>query len=465
MAQAKITGWGARPHLTNNQGQNQIVFAQNPIAGKPIEGAPVLDYYQYQAAQRVMPNVVGMPLERAKATLTQGGITGWGARPHPTNNQGQNQIVFAQNPIAGKPIEGAPVLDYYQYQASQRAMPNVIGQDLEQVGKMLTSFGNPVKNEFQKTPNQAQDNKIFFQNPNPGTPLPPTQTILLKAYKFETVMVTVPNVVGQGYIWAMETFVAAGLAPRRRDKETYDPKENEKVFGQGIAAGQKVPKGTVIDLIVLKLPPAEITVPNVVDIPYPEAANVLSRSLLTGVMVQTAEKTNDPQKNGKVFKQNPEAGRKVAKHTVVHLLLYHYESSNKVKVPNVVGMLAPNAFLTIKAAGLHEYWDAPVQSPGDKNQTGKIISQDPQPGQQVEKGSRVKVIIWIFPLKQPNVLGLPISEAERLARAGGFDNITVRYNKNTNKSLNGIVCGAEYPVDWLHINRRANFTVWKYEGP
>jgi beta-lactam-binding protein with PASTA domain len=359
-----------------------------------------------------------------------------------------------------------PLIGSAQSSPPPMKMPSVVGQNLEEAAKFLSSKGYIVKYDLAKTDNQGLNNKIFAQNPNPGTPLPPTQTILLKAYKYESNMVVIPNVVGKSYIQAMEIFLGSGLAPKRRDKETYDPQENEKVFAQGIAAGQKVPKGTAVELIVYKLPPADITVPNVVGRSYPEAATILSRSLLTGEMVQTAEKTNDPQKNGKVFKQNPEAGKKVAKHTVVHLLLYYYESANKVKVPNVTGMLYAEACNVLSAAGVTCRFYDKKESPGDKNQTSKVIAQNPQPNQQIEKGSYVDLTLWIVELKQPKlVFGMKISEMERLAREGGFDDIQYVYHPTKKKSDDGLVMGCAYPVDTFHLKRKAQFDVLKYDGP
>lgn len=67
------------------------------------------------AAQKIIPNVVGMTLDQAKKALAEAGVTSieyYSRRP--TNDNSQDQKVYAQTPAPGQPIAGMVVLEYYR---------------------------------------------------------------------------------------------------------------------------------------------------------------------------------------------------------------------------------------------------------------------------------------------------------------------------------------------------------------
>jgi beta-lactam-binding protein with PASTA domain len=125
------------------------------------------------AAQKTMPNVVGMSLDQAKTALAEaGGVTSIEYySPRPTNDNSQDQKVIAQTPAPGQPITGMVVLGYYQFQGY---IPNVEGMTLNQAKSVLIQSGVP-GNMINITPiptnTPSLDQKVFAQTPAPGQPI------------------------------------------------------------------------------------------------------------------------------------------------------------------------------------------------------------------------------------------------------------------------------------------------------
>jgi len=228
--------------------------------------------------------------------------------------------------------------------AANRSMPNVIGQNLDEAGKFLTSLGNIVKYEFEKTTNQVQDKKVFYQNPNPGSVLLPTQTILLKAYKFEIVMVTVPNVVKMSIPDAAVKLYASGLNPQTVNSEfTKDPNLHSKVSAQNPQAGQQVAKGSAVKLTLFVFQDDLVTVPNMAGLSPAKASDLVIGNLQVrwgGTMGP------DVYKNGKIASHNPPAGTRVKKNSEVQITL------QKVTFPNVIGLSLDAALQKLRSVGL-----------------------------------------------------------------------------------------------------------------
>jgi beta-lactam-binding protein with PASTA domain len=307
--------------------------------------------------------------------------------------------------------------------SAEVVVPNVIGMDLNKAAQELQKAGlKPGNIAYVNAPKQELNNKVAGQIPGVGAKLSSPQPVNLTVYRLQVESVTIPNVVGMGYIQALQTFNAAGLASRRRDKETNDSRENEKVFGQGIAAGQKVPKGTVIDLIVHKFATPPVTVPDVAKMSLGEAQVKLLESGLTTQAVPQATPTSDPKLNGKVSSQNPQAGNRVPKGSVVKLTLFVSQvvqpPSATVAVPEVIRMSIPEATAKLSAAGLKPEVVPPQTTTSDPNLNSKISYQNPRSGTQVPRGSVIKCNLFVYlpddMVTVPSFVGLSPAKASDL---------------------------------------------------
>jgi hypothetical protein len=87
---------------------------------------------QNKPAQKIMPNVVGMSLEKADAELRKIGIVRYSLQATvTTQDPRENKRVRAQSPEPGKPL-GPVVLDCYRYVQTIAPDPSVSQSPLEQ---------------------------------------------------------------------------------------------------------------------------------------------------------------------------------------------------------------------------------------------------------------------------------------------------------------------------------------------
>jgi serine/threonine-protein kinase len=136
-------------------------------------------------------------------------------------------------------------------------------------------------------------------------------------------------------------------------------------------------------------------------------ANLIPRS-------QT-EPSTDVDK-GFVISQDPGAGDRVAKHTVVTITVS--SGPPTVVVPSVLGKNRDDAVSTLSNLGLQpRVFDVPSNKPEDT-----VIAQDPRGGKTVVKGTRVRINVSSGPaaVSVPNVIGLPFDQASRELQDAGF---------------------------------------------
>jgi eukaryotic-like serine/threonine-protein kinase len=136
-------------------------------------------------------------------------------------------------------------------------------------------------------------------------------------------------------------------------------------------------------------------------------ANLIPRS-------QT-EPSTDVEK-GFVISQDPGAGDRVAKHTIVRITVS--SGPPTVVVPSVLGKNRDDAVSTLSNLGLQpRVFDVPSNKPENT-----VIAQDPRGGKTVVKGTRVRINVSSGPaaVSVPNVIGLPFDQASRELQDAGF---------------------------------------------
>ncbi|HEX6702063.1 MAG TPA: Stk1 family PASTA domain-containing Ser/Thr kinase [Gaiellaceae bacterium] len=119
---------------------------------------------------------------------------------------------------------------------------------------------------------------------------------------------------------------------------------------------------------------------------------------------------------GFVFRQDPAPGNRIDKGNQVSIFVSTGRA--KTTVPDVRGQSAVDAAAAIAKAGLtpdvHE-----INSEKDVN---TVIAQSPKPGEQVPRGSKVRINVSKGPasIAVPPVVGLPYAQAESTLKAKGF---------------------------------------------
>jgi len=146
------------------------------------------------------------------------------------------------------------------------------------------------------------------------------------------------------------------------------------------------------------MPVEKVQVPDVVGKTQDEATNAITSAGL--VVGKVTEEYSDTVPAGKVISQSPFAGTEVDKGSVVDLVISKGKktegetpapASNKVQVPDVVGKTRADAENAITQAGLKV--GNVTEDYSDTVPAGKVISQSPSAGTEVEKGSAVDLVI------------------------------------------------------------------------
>jgi beta-lactam-binding protein with PASTA domain/predicted Ser/Thr protein kinase len=135
-----------------------------------------------------------------------------------------------------------------------------------------------------------------------------------------------------------------------------------------------------------------------------------------GLSPQVARDFSDTVEQGTVIDQSPDPGEKVAKHGNVDITVS--KGKETVNVPSVKGLSRDAAISALVNAGLDPHaFDIASSEP-----VGTVIAQDPLPGKEVEKGSKVRINVSSGPsdVTVPSVIGLTFDQATRTLRDQGF---------------------------------------------
>jgi eukaryotic-like serine/threonine-protein kinase len=139
---------------------------------------------------------------------------------------------------------------------------------------------------------------------------------------------------------------------------------------------------------------------------------------------------------GFVIRQDPSAGDRVQKHTIVTITVS--SGPPKVVVPSVLGKNRDDAVSTLSNLGLQpKVFDVPSNRPENT-----VIAQDPKGGMTVIKGTRVRINVSSGPaaVSVPNVIGLPFDQASRELQDAGF---SVARTDTTSEEAKGTVINEE----------------------
>ncbi len=152
------------------------------------------------------------------------------------------------------------------------------------------------------------------------------------------------------------------------------------VAGQDPAAGNEVPPGSQVHLVVSQ-GPKPVTVPNVVGRTYAEASESLAERHLA---VTKSEGFSDSVPAGEVIRQDPVAGEEAPRDSTVTVVVS--KGPDVVEVPDVRGEDIEDAVRRLEAAGFDVdvvgfRFDRPVKR------------QDPSPGMVVRRGETVTLYL------------------------------------------------------------------------
>ena len=250
--------------------------------------------------------------------------------------------------------------------------------------------------------------------------------------------VSVPNVVGLSQADAKSQIEAAGLEwELNPEKVASDTVDKDAVASTDPAGGAQAEKGSTVR-VTISSGPDSVTLPDNLVGMSPDDARQAVEALGLKWEVNSSKVASDTVAEGKVAQTNPSPGSKVkAGQTIT---AYLSSGSDQVEVPDLVGMSQDQARSALKAVGLELGNVTTVDSDKDKD---RIVSQDPENGSKVKKGTAIAVSISTGKAAQveiPTVVGISREDAEAQLKALG---LTVTVEEVSGSQPSGQVTAVE----------------------
>ena len=236
---------------------------------------------------------------------------------------------------------------------------------------------------------------------------------------FQSQKVTVPNITGRLYekLQDYENFeithttaynddVAAGL-----------------IISQNPEAGEQVPKGTTIRVVVSLGPSDEgVKMPDIFEWEQDEAERALQNQNMN-LQIRFTEEYSDTVKAGCVIKTVPEIGTRLTPNQAVTVVISLGREIRVGKMPELADLTEMEA----KAALVDQHLDLQIvveKIYDSEVQEGKVVRSSPEVGGEIKTGQKVTIYISKGPeLKNlPNVLECTYTEAVKLLAEEGFAN-------------------------------------------
>ena len=194
----------------------------------------------------------------------------------------------------------------------------------------------------------------------------------------------VPAVTGMNVEEATAELREAGLALGRVDSVGHSTVPAGTVFGQSPLPGQLSTEGGDVHLTVSS-GAERVAVPDVKGASLEEARQILATSGF-GVTVDTID---SDRPSGEVLSQQPGSGQRVTPPLEVALTVS--EGPPMVTMPDLVDLTEEEAIDALDDAGL-ELIEVEEQFRFGQDQ-GRVLSQDPPAGEEVEQGSGVRIVV------------------------------------------------------------------------
>ncbi|MBA2384039.1 MAG: Stk1 family PASTA domain-containing Ser/Thr kinase [Actinobacteria bacterium] len=233
---------------------------------------------------------------------------------------------------------------------------------------------------------------VIEQDPQPGERIERGNfvTIRVSTGKPKT---RVPNVVGQRRDDAVGELVDAELEVRVFEVNSLE--DVGIVLAQSPKAGTELVEGSTVRINVSK-GPKPVAVPNVVGSPYESAESAI---LGVGFAVDREDVDDSSEPAGIVVGQVPAAGTQHPKGSVVTLQVSTGPATSQV--PDVTSQTEADARGQLEASGFEVQVVEEIVE--DESLDGRVLSQNPEGGTELEQGSTVVIVVGRFeaPPEQP----------------------------------------------------------------
>ncbi len=240
----------------------------------------------------------------------------------------------------------------------------------------------------------------------------------------------VPDLTGKTTDEAQLLISEAGFTLGEVKPEFSKEVEAGLVIDQSPVPGAPAEEGSAISFVVSK-GPRQVEVPEVVGLKEDEAIQAIEDAGF--VAKGLADQPSSKVPIGSVMKQSPAAGEMVDEGSQIEYVVSR--GVETVAVPNVVGKKRSTAESTLKDAGFKVKVSEEYSESVDK---GLVISQNPNRGIEVAKGSTVSIVVSKGPerIAVPDVIGKTEADAKAaLDNAGLKAKVTYELHSNSGTVL------------------------------
>ncbi|MFE6620636.1 Stk1 family PASTA domain-containing Ser/Thr kinase [Streptomyces sp. NPDC057740] len=294
-------------------------------------------------------------------------------------------VVAAVLVLVGAVLIGKWIFDGEGVANDTTSVPDFVSNTEPEARQAATNA--ELKVEFTQKPCEDQvKGKVCTQDKQPGEKVK-KQSVINLVISTGAPKVTVPSVIGLSQEDAESKLKSDDyeleVKIETRETSSDDP---GTVLDQDPVKGEEVEKGSTITLTVAK-EEEKSTVPAVLGKTCDEAKAQMTANNLVGNCTEVD--TQDPNQVGKVIATSPEAGSQADKNSTVTIQIGKAAEQQQVAVPTVTQLSLKDAKKTLEDQGL-----AVGNITGSQDDNAVVISQDPQPNTQVDRGTPVNLVAF-----------------------------------------------------------------------
>ena len=206
----------------------------------------------------------------------------------------------------------------------------------------------------------------------------------------------VPALISMDADMAKSALEKEGLKYHEKDRVFSDSVARNSVVSQSIEMGEKVRKGSTVDVVISKGAP--IKLPDLKGKKKDSAEKTLSGAKLQ--MEVSGEAFSDSIGKGKVISQKPEPGTECEETQKISVVIS--KGVEQVTVPDVTGKSQEEAEKALETAKLKSETESVYSSDVE---SGYVVSQSEEAGESIDKNSTVTISVSIGPQPQRSYSG------------------------------------------------------------
>ena len=328
--------------------KSNVVLKQQIAPGTTLakgSNVPVIVGKYTAPAQQPVPNVVGMPLDKAQAALAQAKFNAVVTQEN-VADPGKNNVVLKQQIAAGAALApGAQVPLIVGRYEDMVKVPNVVGMPKSQAISTLAAAGLQSGVLTAAVKEQNKHDVVMSQQMPAGSMMRKGSTVPISLGSYTAPVVldaVVPNVVGMNYDQARAALEKAGFNWNNVQafrKVVDDSKLSAGVIrAQDPAAGKKIPKTERVTLWgEIYQPRPKVAVPNVDKLTVEEAKQrIQAAGLYWGLSYKP---TPTQSLNERVIEQAPAPGTLISKGESVQFTVGRFTAGElEIKLNHVAQM-------------------------------------------------------------------------------------------------------------------------------